>query len=666
LFFNLARPADPHILGQRYNSHRETMKTQSAVLLSLLLSIGGALPYRAGHPAGESRTPPRIAANDNRRPAGALRDGKLELRLDIVTAEWFPEAESGPSVMMQAFAAEGRAPEIPGPMIRVPEGTEIHLTLHNSLPDSEVVVHGLHTRPATTDDVVTIPARATREVTFRSGPPGTYFYWGTSTHEPMVGRNRKDSQLSGAIIVDPRAGPATTDRTFLIGVYREAMDSTGHLTGHPREIVVINGKSWPYTERFTFTEGDTAYWRVIDASSAPHPMHLHGFYFNLERSGREGVDSVIQAPAITQANTRVVDPGGTMAIRFVPNRAGNWLFHCHLALHVDGTSTLANILSVRPISAMQLDHAHMNHGLNEMSGLIIGIHVLPRGERITTSAQAPQRLRLFVQTSRYGYNNTPAIGFVLQQGAEPKKDSVTLPGPTLFLERGRPARITVINRLNVETAIHWHGMEIESYPDGVPGWSGMPGRIAPAIQPADSFVAEFTPPRAGTFIYHSHMDELTQTNSGMYGALIVTDSAHPFDSRIDKIILVGGGGPGSAETRSQGMVNGSITPQLELEVGTAYRLHIVQIYPQGIVLFRLGTDTTVARWTPVAKDGADLPPEQSTPRAAFVSMGAGETGEFLYTPERPGVQRLQTQTRLAGWQVPVVLLVRPARRVATK
>jgi FtsP/CotA-like multicopper oxidase with cupredoxin domain len=255
------------------------------------------------------------------------------------------------------------------------------------------------------------------------------------------------------------------------------------------------------------------------------------------------------------------------------------------------------------------------------------------------------------------------MGFVLQQGDEPGKDSVALPGPTLFLERGRPARITVVNRLKAATSIHWHGLEIDSYPDGVAGWSGMPGRIAPAIQPADSFVAEFTPPRAGTFMYHAHVNELVQTNSGMYGALIVTDSAHPFDPRIDKIILVGGAGPGNIERRSLGMVNGTIRPQLELEAGTTYRLHIIQIHPQAVVVFRLGGDSTIAKWTPVAKDGADLPPEQSTARPAYVMMGAGENGEFLYTPERPGLQKLTINTQLAGWYVPMQIFVRPAKKL---
>jgi hypothetical protein len=83
------------------------------------------------------------------------------------------------------------------------------------------------------------------------------------------------------------------------------------------------------------------------------------------------------------------------------------------------------------------------------------------------------------------------------------------------------------------------------------------------------------------------------------------------------------------------------------------------IHPQANVVIRLGNDTTISQWTPVAKDGADLTVEQSTPRAASVFMGAGETADFLYTPERPGQQRIDVRTRLAGWWVPVQLIIRP-------
>ena len=43
------------------------------------------------------------------------------------------------------------------------------------------------------------------------------------------------------------------------------------------------------------------------------------------------------------------------------------------------------------------------------------------------------------------------------------------------------------------------------------------------IAPGDSFTAEFTPPRPGTFIYHSHAHELVQIQGGLYGALIVVE-----------------------------------------------------------------------------------------------------------------------------------------------
>src|SRR4051812_45638831 len=307
------------------------MQSRLAVIVgSFILGIGGPSlrPYH--------HSPLRISANDNRRRAGTLRDGRLELKLDVVNAQWFPEAEDGPSVVMQAFAEEGRAPEVPGPMVRVPEGTVIRVAIHNSL-DVELIVHGLHARPAADDDVLRIPAAATREATFESGQPGTYYYWATSANKSMQLRVGKDSQLTGAIIVDPRTGPSIADRTFVVEVYSEDPDSVGGRAPHPREILVLNGKSWPYTERFTFNEGDTVSWRVINGSAPPHPMHLHGFYFNLQRKGTEAAERALASSEIRQANTQLLQSGETMAIRFVPDRPGNWLFHCHLALHVDGS-----------------------------------------------------------------------------------------------------------------------------------------------------------------------------------------------------------------------------------------------------------------------------------------------------------------------------------------
>src|ERR687898_161883 len=89
----------------------------------------------------------------------------------------------------------------------------------------------------------------------------------------------------------------------------------------------------------------------------------------------------------------------------------------------------------------------------------------------------------------------PVYGFALSQAGE--TDSVgtlSVPGPMLVLERGRPVEIALVNQLPDATAIHWHGMELESYYDGVHGWSGSGLRVTPLIEPGESFVVRFTPP----------------------------------------------------------------------------------------------------------------------------------------------------------------------------
>ncbi len=100
---------------------------------------------------------------------------------------------------------------------------------------------------------------------------------------------------------------------------------------------------------------------------------------------------------------------------------------------------------------------------------------------------------------------------------------MSIPGPTLVLRRGEPVEIALVNELPEATAVHWHGMELDSYYDGVHGWSGAGARVTPIIEPGATFVVRFTPPRTGTFIYHTHLHDHRQLPAGLYGALLVVD-----------------------------------------------------------------------------------------------------------------------------------------------
>jgi len=300
-----------------------------------------------------------------------------------------------------------------------------------------------------------------------------------------------------------------------------------------------------------------------------------------------------------------------------------------------------------------------------MAGLVMGITVLPGKEleRQTTTWSDARNIRLLVQSAPKRFGRLTGFGYVAQEGAtEPTRDSILIPGPTIVLRRGQPARITVVNRLAEPTAVHWHGIELQSFPDGVPGWSGSPGRIMPPIAPGDSFVAEFVPPRAGTFIYHAHHNEQLQLGAGLYGALLVVDDAHPYDPEIDRLVVVGGGGPADSLPQfgfeSPGLVNGTDDPPpMDLVAGKTYRLRFININPDWRVIFSLMSDSAFVTWRPVARDGADLPPVQRSPRPAWLLTGPGQTADFEFTPSQPGELRLEAKTQMPGWIIPTVLRV---------
>ncbi len=88
-------------------------------------------------------------------------------------------------------------------------------------------------------------------------------------------------------------------------------------------------------------------------------------------------------------------------------------------------------------------------------------------------------------------------------------------GPVIEAVEGDRVRIYVSNRLVAPTTVHWHGILLPSGMDGVGGLS------QPAIKPGETFKYEFTLRQNGTFMYHSHHDEMTQMALGMTGLFVI-------------------------------------------------------------------------------------------------------------------------------------------------
>jgi FtsP/CotA-like multicopper oxidase with cupredoxin domain len=633
---------------------------------------GSAPPVRRADPE-------TIAANDNRRPAGRLEHGVLTLALEVRPGVLRPEEDGGPGVPALAFAEVGKPLQVPGPLVRVRQGTEVRVSLRNPL-DSTLTVYGLGARPLPGDSGILLPPHETREVRFRAASPGTYYYWSALNGTGLLDRLWLDSQLTGALVVDPLDARAD-DRIFVIGLWSHPVEDSLGIPRPAEEHMVINGKSWPYTERLTYPRRSTVRWRVINPTIASHPMHLHGFFFHVNSRGDWRSEQTIRGDARPFEVTHLLNPGETFALSWVAEREGNWVFHCHFAFHVSYHMALARDSAngvtapqVTAVSTGPAPEAHAAHpadpGLvpmhHTMGGLVLGVHVVSGVTPAPRPAtdRPPREIRLLAQSAPRRYGTLAGMGYVVQDhDAEPSRDSINVPGPMLVLRRGEPVRITVVNHLGEPTAVHWHGIELESFPDGVPGWSGTPARIMPPIQPGDSFVAEFVPPRAGTYIYHTHANEQLQMGSGLYGALLIVDPARPYDPETDKVILVGGAGPADSLPQfgfeSPGLVNGrDDPPPLDLKVGRTYRFRLININPDWRVIFSLTSDSALARWRPVAKDGADLPASQRGARPAWLLTGPGETADFEFTPRIRGDLRLEVKTLLPGWIVPVVVRVR--------
>ncbi len=595
--------------------------------------------------------PMRVRPNDNRIAAGVRTGNAWKLALEARLSDWRPHGDGGAGVTVPAFAVVGGAPRIPGPLLRVTQGSTVTVSVRNTLPTDTLRVYGLYDRPlaSAADSVPLVLARGDqRTVTFRLDAAGTYYYWGTTTRRALAFRTGLDAQLTGAVVVDP-PGKAIADRIFVIGMWTDTVARS--FLPRRRVLGVVNGRSWPNTEPLAATVGDSVRWRVINASGDLHPMQLHGFYFRLTSRGDGTTDTLFTAERSPLEVTEAAAMGATFAMTWVPERAGNWLFHCHIPEHFEARGPLG----LPRDTAGRATSGHGSHANDGMSGMVLGVVVGARkGARAVVSAstdtKSPRVLRLLVRPTVGSSAANPTFAYALnERGVEPPADSGLVAAPPLVLTRGEPVEITVVNRLAEPTAVHWHGIELESYYDGVPGFSGSGRKLAPLVAPGDSFVVRFTPPRAGTFIYHTHHDENRQQAAGLAGPIIVLEPGQQFDPVRDQAVLLSSPAD-QREAAGFVLLNARREPTpVSVRVGDTLRLRIVNmtLRRSGLRVRLMRGDSAVA-WRVIAKDGTPVPSSLSRSAPDNLLVSIGETMDVEVTSRQPGDLRMQVRVGPLG------------------
>lgn len=258
--------------------------------------------------------------------------GVKVFQLTATEVQW----EVSPGVMKDGMAFNG---QIPGPQIRVQVGDEVRIVVQNQMTQPTAVhFHGMTVPnkddgvPYITQDPIMPGGYYVYEFTI-ADPPGMYVYHSHFNSTEQVGKG-----LYGAILVEPRGGAWSYPGTIVD-------PNTGQLTyTKPPKVndeytmflgdgplgYVLNGKSFPATQPLTAKVGDWVLIHLANDGSMLHPMHLHGYHF--EVVAQDGFP--LTTPYM--ADTLVIAPGQRYDVLVHAVYPGVWAFHCHILPHVEG------------------------------------------------------------------------------------------------------------------------------------------------------------------------------------------------------------------------------------------------------------------------------------------------------------------------------------------
>ncbi|MBI2115365.1 MAG: multicopper oxidase family protein [candidate division NC10 bacterium] len=116
--------------------------------------------------------------------------------------------------------------------------------------------------------------------------------------------------------------PSGRERTFDLTLSGGMMGS---------DVWTINGRRYPNTDPLRLRKGDRVRVRFNNMSMEAHPMHLHGQSFKvLAVNGRRLSQPIVKDSVDVEAHMGSVD------IEFTAHNPGDWFFHCHKPMHMEG------------------------------------------------------------------------------------------------------------------------------------------------------------------------------------------------------------------------------------------------------------------------------------------------------------------------------------------
>lgn len=270
-----------------------------------------------GHRAGVEAFPATTEGQGNEPLEPTIENGWKVFELTAQEMRW----ETEPGTFVDAMGFNGT---VPGPELRVNPGDRVRIVVRNEMSQPTTmhlhgvtVPNGMDGVPYITQDPIMPGGFFTYEFEVVD-PPGMYVYHSHFNSTEQVGKG-----MYGAIYIEPRDG--------FSGVYGERIEVESTLfMGDGPTGYVLNGKGFPATQPIVAEQGDDVLIHLANDGAQIHPMHLHGYHF--EVVGEDGF--VLEQPYM--ADTLMVAPGQRFDILVQADYPGVWAYHCHILPHVEG------------------------------------------------------------------------------------------------------------------------------------------------------------------------------------------------------------------------------------------------------------------------------------------------------------------------------------------
>jgi len=325
--------------GEKMNTRRNFLRAAAGALVGTTLinrAAQGAVPEAPMQTKPDTQPP--LAPPNGRpyQPVVTLNGWTLPWRMNNSWKEFHLVAEPvrrqiAPGMTAHLWGYNGQSP---GPTIECVEGDKVRIFVTNKLPEHTTIHwHGI-LLPNGMDGVggltqKQIPVGKTYVYEFEMTKSGTFMY-----HPHADEMVQMAMGMMGFLVVHPK-NPAfmRVDRDFVFLL--NAFDvEPGAYT--PKVNTMLDFNMWCWNSRvfpgiapLVVRKGDRVRIRMGNLTMTNHPIHLHGYEFEVTGTDGGWTPKTARWPEVTED----VAIGQMRAIEFVAEAAGDWAFHCHKSHH---------------------------------------------------------------------------------------------------------------------------------------------------------------------------------------------------------------------------------------------------------------------------------------------------------------------------------------------